>query len=82
MRVTKHDLRAKVVQLNEMLGRPAGLLDIGHISLDSNHIGYQLEEELNGKGLVYAHTGRMEAREMYYFLEGMIKGGAIMRAAR
>ena len=80
MRVTKEALRALVVQLNQVLGRPEGLLDIGHISLDKNHIGYQLEEELNGRGAVFAHTDRVTAREMHFFLKGMIRGAGVTKS--
>ena len=79
MRVTKQALREMVTDLNEAMGRPPGLMDIGHLTVDHNHIGYQLEEELNGKGSVFAHTGRMTAREMGYFLIGMIKGVKISK---
>jgi hypothetical protein len=74
MRITKQTLRGLVTHINERLDRPPGMMDIGHLTIDGNHIGYQLEEELNGRGSVYAHTGRLTAREMFYFLQGMIKG--------
>ena len=79
MRVTKNSLREIVTELNVVLGRPAGLFDIGHLTVDHNHIGYQLEEEMNGKGAVFTHTGRMTAREMRYYLIGMIKGASILK---
>ena len=80
MRITKHSLREMVTELNVALGRPAELLDIGHISLDKNHIGYQLEEELNGYGAVFAHTDRVTAREMHFFLKGMIRGAGVTKS--
>ena len=79
MRITKNSLREMVTELNLALGRPPGLMDIGHLTVDHNHIGYQLEEEINGHGAVFVHTGRMTAREMGYYLIGMIKGVSILK---
>jgi hypothetical protein len=56
-------------------------MDIGHLSLDYNrHMGYQLQEELNGLGAVFNHTGHMKIAEMKYFLIGMIKGVKISKS--
>jgi hypothetical protein len=82
-RITKHQLQMKVAQLNLSLGRStAGMTDagkhvVGHIALDHNHIGYQLEEQLTPEGSVYNITNRMTAREMNICVCGMINGIAL-----
>lgn len=82
-RITKHQLQMKVAQLNLSLGRSTtGMTDagkhvVGHIALDHNHIGYQLEEQLTPEGSVYNITNRMTAREMSLYISGMINGIAL-----
>lgn len=82
MRVTKYTLREQCVKLNEWLRRPHGAMEIGHFSIDKNASGYRLEEEVNGKGVVQAHSERLPAREMGYLLAGMIRGVSLGRTMR
>ena len=83
MRVSKQKLVDGVLRLNLCLGRPtvgmteAGKHVVGHIALDHNHIGYQLEEHLTPEGSVYNITNRMTAREMSIYICGMINGIAL-----
>lgn len=83
MRVSKQSLVEKVKTLNLCLGRSViamtddGKHVVGHIALDHNHIGYQLEEQLTPEGSVYNITNRMTAREMSVYICGMINGIAL-----
>lgn len=79
MRVTKYTLREQCVKLNDGLHRSQDPLAIGHFSVDKNAAGYRLEEEINGKGVVTAHSTRITAREMGYLLAGMIRGVSLGR---
>lgn len=83
MRVSKQSLVEKVKALNLCLGRSTSAMTdegkhvVGHIALDYNHIGYQLEEQRTPEGSVYNITNRMTAREMSLYIQGMINGIAL-----
>lgn len=83
MRTSKQKLVDNTRLLNLALGRSTDAMTdegkhvVGHIALDHNHIGYQLEEQLTPEGSVYNITNRMTAREMLMYISGMLNGIAL-----
>jgi len=84
MRVTKSLLQAQAVELNRIMGRPVEMFaskvgekvrfNIGHITLDKNATGWQLEEQTGEGGSVYQLTARMSAKDISLFMNGMMRG--------
>lgn len=81
-RITKEWLKARVLQLNETMGRPttiynpnatAGQQNIGHLLLDKDSTGYKLVEILATGGEA-SWRPRMTAYELDLFIDGIFKG--------
>lgn len=85
MRITRKQLDAQVAELNTVLGLPTKMFaskegefptryNIGHITLDKNSAGYQLEEQTSINGGTFNMTARLAAKDMSLFIHGMMRG--------
>ena len=82
MRVNPRVLEQQVNALNRLLNRPTemfagvtgSVFNIGHIAIDKNAGGYQLEEMTNANGAVKLLSQRVKANEMTLILMGMLHG--------
>ena len=80
MRVTKQGLHSQVRVLNMVLKRPEVMFaeddswNLGHIMLDKDATGFQLEEVAGSGGSVDHLSSRLSASEMDTFLAGMLRG--------
>ena len=82
MTTKKQALNNAVYQINETLGCPTQMFaskvgeptrfNIGHLNIDKNATGYQLEEQLSEGGGTQSLTGRLNAAQMIFVLSGMI----------
>jgi hypothetical protein len=92
MRITKAALYAQAASLNEALGRPEQMFaskvgehpirfNEGHIALDKNLTGYQLEEQTGDAGGVVTLTARLTGAEISLFMQGMMRGARLQREA-
>jgi hypothetical protein len=80
MRVTKQGLHSQVRVLNMLLKRPETMFaendswQLGHIMLDKDATGFQLEEVASHYGSTNHLSNRMSASEMDNYLTGMLRG--------
>lgn len=82
MTTKKQALNNAVYQINETLDRPTQMFaskvgeptrfNIGHLNVDKNATGYQLEEQLSESGGTRGLTRRINAAQMIFALDGMI----------
>ena len=86
MRIKRAHLDALVFQLNQVLRRPTKMFaslageptkfTVGHISLDKNSGGYQLEQTTSEDGGILIIRWRAKPKEMCIYIEGMCRGAA------
>jgi len=82
MTTKKQALNNATYQINETLERPTQMFaskvgestrfNIGHLNVDKNATGYQLEEQLSEGGGTRGLTRRLNAAQMIFVLDGMI----------
>lgn len=91
-RITRKLLELQTTHLNHMLGRPTEMFgssagvrpliwNTGHIVLDHNYNGYQLEEQ-GDHGNTHNLTTRLTAKEMDAMLRGMMKGISLQKQVK
>ena len=90
MRTTAEQLRAEVRELNILLDRPLEMFaskigeptrhSVGHLTLDKNSTGYQLEEQTSEHGGTRAWSMRLTPAKMAIMLQG-IRYGRLLRDA-
>jgi hypothetical protein len=89
-RTTRKSLDYQTESLNLMLGRPSSpfaskpgeyplIWNAGHIALDHNSYGYQLEEHSGDSGGTHNITTRLTAKEMDAMLRGIMKGISLQK---
>lgn len=82
MAVNKQMIEHRIQVLNRRLGRPANMfadsvtsrMNTGHIYLDKNSSGYQLEEISSESGSARALSSRLSKKEIFIFVDGMVMG--------
>lgn len=88
MRITAKLLRERMRDVNRLLDRPEQMfLDrcgtpdcnwaIGHLALDHNANGYQIEETVSDMGAVHNITNRLTGKEMDCYISGLLAGIAL-----
>lgn len=88
MRITPKYLRERMVEVNRLLGRPVnmflapesvvdGSMSVGHLTVDHNYGGYQLEETVSAHGAVHNITNRLTGKEMDCYISGLLAGIAL-----
>lgn len=88
MRITTKYLRERMRNVNRFLGRPEamflppeqvvdGSMAVGHLDVDHNTAGYQLEEIVSSRGAVHNITNRLTGKEMNCYISGLLAGIAL-----
>lgn len=88
MKITAKYLRERMRDVNRLLGRPEQMfLDrcgtpdcnwaVGHLDLDHNANGYQIEGISSGTGAVHNITNRLTGKEMDCYISGLLAGIAL-----
>jgi hypothetical protein len=85
-RISKQSLQQSVFWLNQLLGRPTamfsddGKMAAGHLVLDKNAYGYQLEGITSPEGDSQQWSARIGGADMALFISGFKRGIGLRNA--